>query len=66
MSDTEKAIETPTTEKADDNKSDNEAHELDEVDNNDDSKVVEEPAPEDETEEDKKNRACRQSKWLNR
>ena len=61
MSEIEKAIEANATEKVEDNKSDIDAQELDEVDKNGDSKVVEETVSEDEPEEDKKNRACRQS-----
>ena len=50
MSEIEKAIEANATEKVEDNKSDIDAQELDEVDKNGDSKVVEETVLEDETE----------------
>ena len=52
-------------EKPDDAKSDIEEHEIAEVDKNGDSTAPEQPsAREEETEEEKKNRACRQSELI--
>ena len=51
-------------EKQDDAKSDIEEHDITEVDKNGDSSApAPETAPEEETEDEKKNRACRQSAW---